>query len=416
MMSRKAVHSIHCSEGVSESMTRGTRLTSGGAELAELLSLTMQSGASDLHLRLGESPFLRVGGKLIRVPQYQPLASEHLQRYAAELVGSRGLQQLDSHGSIDGALTGPNQGRFRFNIFRQQNQISIALRLLDEHVRGLGELGLPESLYQLAELRDGLVVVAGPTGAGKSTTLATLIDRINRDRESHIVTIEDPIEYLHPPRKSLVNQRQIGIDAGSFHEALVASLRQDPDVILVGEIRDLETIRTAITAAETGHLVFTTVHAGSAVGVIERLISVFPAEEQTGMRRQLSLVLRAVIAQQLIKVDGRRQATLSPSDDAPPQGRAVASEVMRVTSAVANLIAVGKSVQIRSAIESGTAQGMQTLEQDLARLVNDGMLTVQTAMAYAPNPKILQQRLQQPRAIPGIARNPGRTVRPEATS
>lgn len=357
--------------------------------LNELLLHTIQRKASDLHLRRDEPPFIRAGGQLARIENAPRLTREQLQRFAEELVGPMGLKRLDSHGSVDGAFTGPLHGRFRFNIFRQQNQISIALRLLDERVRTLAELGLPDSLYQLADLTDGLVVIAGPTGAGKSTTLATLIDRINQQRSEHIVTIEDPIEYLHPPALSLVNQRQIGIDAGSFQEALVAALRQDPDVILVGEIRDLETIRTAITAAETGHLVFTTVHAGSAVGVIERLISVFPADEQTGMRRQLSLVLRAVVAQQLIIADGRRGAESSGGKQ-----RVVASEIMRVNSAIANLIANGKSAQIVSSIESGSAAGMQTLDQDLARLVSAEELSLRSALAFAHSPSIVQQRLQ----------------------
>ena len=207
--------------------------------------------------------------------------------------------------------------RFRFNVFRRQGHFAVAFRRLEDRFRTLVELGMPESLYQLSGYPDGLVVVSGPTGSGKSTTLATLLDRINQTRQCHIVTIEDPIEYLHAPKQSLINQRQIGSDVGTFNDALVASLRQDPDVILVGEVRDLATIRTAIGPAETGHLVLTTVHASDCVGAIERLISVFPADEQPGMRKQLSLVLRTIVTQHLLIADGvadfgfpNQQATL----------------------------------------------------------------------------------------------------------
>jgi twitching motility protein PilT len=364
--------------------------------LDALLCHTIKQGASDLHLRCGEPPFVRLAGELLRIKDHPSLTSESIDAMAEELLGQRGLARLDIDGSVDGAFTGPQRSRFRFNVFRQQNEISIAIRLLEESVRSLGELGLPESLYELTALSDGLVVVAGPTGAGKSTTLATMIDRINRQRSSHIVTIEDPIEYLHVPLKSLVNQRQVGIDAGSFQESLVASLRQDPDVILVGEIRDLNTIRTAITAAETGHLVLTTVHAGSAAGVIERLVSVFPADEQPGVRRQLAFVLKAVIYQQLILADGPadQMGAADRASDVRSSRRVVASEILRVNSAVANLIASGKSAQILSAMESGTAQGMQTFDQDLARLVHEGRLTRRTAAVFAQNPAIVNDRLQ----------------------
>src|SRR5262249_41993629 len=204
---------------------------------------------------------------------------------------------------------------------------------LEDRFRGLAELGLPESLYELCNLPDGLVVVCGPTGAGKSTTLATMLDRVNQTRRCHVITIEDPIEYIHPPALSLISQRQVGSDAGTFNDALVASLRQDPDVILVGEIRDLATIRTAITAAETGHLVFTTVQAGDCVGAVERLVSVFPADEQAGVRRQLSLVLRAIIAQHLLIVDGAGGNLNGNGQPALPvrRSRVAVSEVLTVT-------------------------------------------------------------------------------------
>ena len=273
-------------------------------------------------------------------------------------------------------------------------------------------MGFSETLYRLCDLPDGLIVVAGPTGAGKSTTLATLLDRVNQTRPCHMVTIEDPIEYIHQTHKALVNQRQVGTDVSSFYEALVASLRQDPDVILVGEIRDLNTIRTAIVAAETGHLVFTTVHAGDCVGAIERLVAVFPADEQDGIRRQLSMVLRAVIAQHLVIADGTAHQP-HPAEHAgegegngagvpPPRrrSRVVTSEVLMVTPAVANLIATAKSNQISSAMESGGAAGMQTLEQDLARLWVTGQISEATAVAMARNAGVLRDRAARMRARP----------------
>ena len=359
--------------------------------LRELLTHCVEIGASDLHVSSGQEPFYRNDGVLRRTGGWPVLSAEDVQLIAEALAEGRDLSGWKS-GAIDGATTEAG-GRFRYNIFRRQNAVAIAIRRLEERIRTLSELGLPDSLYELADLKDGLVIVAGPTGSGKSTTLATLIDRVNREHQSHIITIEDPIEYVHPPRKSLVNQRQVGVDSESFDASLVASLRQDPDVILVGEIRELSTIRTAITAAETGHLVFTTVHAGDCVGVIERITSVFPADEQPGVRRQLALVLKAVIAQQLLVADGSAVNADEKAGSRRVARRVLASEVMRVTSAVGNLIATGKSAQIMSSIESGAAQGMKTLDQDLARLIHKGMISERTAAAYAQNPTIVQDRL-----------------------
>jgi twitching motility protein PilT len=230
------------------------------------------------------------------------------------------------------------------------------------------------------------VLLAGPTSSGKSTTLATLIDRINSTRQCHLITIEDPVEYIHKSRLSLVSQRQIGIDAPSFYDALVSALRQDPDVILVGEIRDLPTMRTAITAAETGHLVFATVHAGDTTGAIERVIAVFPGEEQDGIRRQLSFVLRAAITQHLLPADGLEEVRTGSGK------RVIASEVMRITGAISNLIATGRTGQIYSAIETGMEKGMQTLEQDLARLWTNGVISEAAALALTRSPDILRNR------------------------
>ncbi|MEM1228575.1 MAG: PilT/PilU family type 4a pilus ATPase [Planctomycetota bacterium] len=366
----------------------------GSAEdrLHQLLDHCVALGASDLHLGSGELPFFRNRGRMLRAEGYSELDAGQIRDLAHFMVGESLDDQMSRRGAIDGSLTGRDGSRYRFNVYVSQGVMAIAIRRLDDTIRPLSELGLPDSLYSLADLRDGLVVVSGPTGSGKSTTLATLIDRINREHQSHIITIEDPVEYLHPSQRSLVHQRQLGIDCPSFQDALVASLRQDPDVILVGEIRELETIRIAITAAETGHLVFTTVHAGDSVGVIERITSVFPAEEQAGVRRQLALVLRANISQKLIVADGPAVVADEKRGSNEVKRRVIASEIMRVNSAVANLVASGKSQQIYSVIESGSNAGMQTLDQDLARLMKQGLISERTAMAYAHNPAIVADR------------------------
>ncbi len=371
--------------------------------LVEMLVECVQRDASDLHLSPGSPPFFRIHGELVPRENTPILPAEFLETMAHELMVGFDPSSLRTTGSVDGAMTSADGTRFRFNVFRRQGRLAIALRRLEDRFRTLAELGVPESLYQLCELPDGLVVVCGPTGAGKSTTLASLIDRINQTRRCHLVTIEDPIEYLHGPGLSLINQRQVGSDAGSFNDALVASLRQDPDVVLVGEIRDLATIRTAITAAETGHLVFTTVHAGDCVGALERLVSVFPADEQAGIRRQLSLVLRTIIAQHLLIADG--PAGMAASNP-KRRRRVVASEVLMVTPAVGNLIATGKSSQVYSTMETGATMGMQTLEHDLARLVAQGWISEGTANTMARNPAVLRDRIQlfrKPNHRPGGA-------------
>lgn len=380
------------SESSNATHSTSTALTRQSARelLSELLTACVAEGASDLHLSSGQRPFFRADGKLRRIDGSPVLSGDDVLQVASVLAG-RDLTQW-TKGAIDGATTEAG-GRFRFNLFRKQNETAVAIRRLEERIRSLDELGLPDSLYALSGLKDGLVIVAGPTGSGKSTTLATLIDHINRQHNAHIITIEDPIEYIHPPQNSLVNQRQIGVDSDSFNDALVASLRQDPDVILVGEIRELETIRTAITAAETGHLVFATVHAPDCMGVIERIVSVFPTAEQAGVRRQLALVLKSVIAQHLMVADGPAVVADEKAGNRDVARRVLASEIMQVNSAIANLIASGKSAQILSLIESGGASGMRTLDQNLAELMHQGMISARTADAYAQNPGIVQDRL-----------------------
>lgn len=368
----------------------------------QLLGRCVAQDASDLHLSPDLPPHLRLHGELVELTDLPPVSAQQTRALAIELMHRMTGDNINvddlikARGSIDGAMTSKDGVRFRFNLFRRRGEMAIALRRLEDRFRTLTELGIPDSLYHLCQLRDGLVVISGPTGAGKSTTLAALLDHVNRNRSGHIITIEDPIEYIHKRVRCVINQRQVGLDAPSFNDALVASLRQDPDVVLVGEIRDLDTIRTAITAAETGHLVFTTLHAGDCVGSIERLVSVFPSDEQDGIRRQLSLVLRGVVAQHLL-----------PGTDGC--SRVAASEVLMVTPAVANLIATSKSAQIYSSIELGSSHGMQTLEQDLARLWATGRIAETTAVAMARNVPVMRDRAAMLRRgmAPSGSRNGG---------
>ena len=361
--------------------------------LESLFAECEAAGASDIHIGAGVAPRLRVHGVLSPIPgraEVSPalchalgiaIAASAMPGDCDDPVAESG-RRLFSVGSIDGATTSPKGFRYRFNVFRENGAAAIALRRLDDEFLSLEQLGLPSRLADFCGMSDGLVIVTGPTGSGKSTTLATLINQINRTRDGHIITIEDPVEYVHKSKRCLVRQRQIGRDATGFYPALVESLRQDPDVVLVGEIREINTIRTAITAAETGHLVFTTLHAGDCVGAIERLTSVFPPGEQDGMRRQLSLVLRGIFAQHL----------LSPAQSG---GRRVAcGELMMVTPAIANLIATGKGVQIYSAIETGGALGMRSLEQSLAELFSAGKIGEQSAVTMARYPELLKDWLR----------------------
>ncbi|WP_397381888.1 type IV pilus twitching motility protein PilT [Prosthecobacter sp.] len=366
-------------------------------QLEPLLDRCLDLGASDLHLASDAAPYFRVQG-VLRSDESSPAIPEaQMERWAREITGQSSGPVVRDTGSYDGALTSRRGVRFRINIYKVRGRIHLALRRLDDRFRPLSELGLPDSLNQLCLQPYGLVVIAGPTGSGKTTTLATLLDHINQTRRCHLITIEDPVEYVHHSNLALVNQRQLGLDTPSFNDALVAAMRQDPDVILVGEIRDLTTIRTAITAAETGHLVFTTVHAGDCVGAIERMVSVFPAGEQDCIRRQLALVLRAVVAQHLVVADGpgRKQRG---NDDKEPKGRRVlAAEILMASQAVANLIATGKSNQIYSAMESGTQQGMQTMEHSLATLYLRGDISEQTVNGLARKPAQVYERASRMR-------------------
>ena len=365
--------------------------------LKSVFAICEATAASDVHLAAGQVPRLRIQGRLAPHPAFPAFDAETVDEIAMELgletlpVGcpdgtERVRLTLLREGALDGAVTSPSGSRYRFNLFRDAGRTAVALRRLNAAFKSLADLGLPAKLADFCTSPDGLVIVTGPTGSGKSTTLATLIDTVNQTREGHIITIEDPIEFVHASRRCLVNQRQVGRDAKSFNDALVEALRQDPDVILVGEIRDLPTFRTAVTAAETGHLVFATMHAGDCAGAVERFVSVFPAEEQEGVRRQLALVLRGIFAQHLLPgIAG---------------GRVPACELLINTTAVANLIATGRTAQLYSLLETGTRAGMVTLDQSLADLLARGLISEQVGLALTRNPEMLRTRLRLERNRP----------------
>ncbi|MBO4287785.1 MAG: PilT/PilU family type 4a pilus ATPase [Kiritimatiellae bacterium] len=361
--------------------------------LESLFSVCEENHASDIHLATGQKPRFRIRGALVEKGDYRPFDVKAIDAITMDLGlvtlplgcpdGTERIRTtLLRDGSIDGAVSSLSGARYRFNLFRERDRHAVALRRLDGEFHTFPELGLPRRLADFCNENDGLVVVTGPTGSGKSTTLATMIDLINHTRPGHIITIEDPIEFLHTTDRCLVNQRQVGRDTRSFNDALVDALREDPDVILVGEIRDIDTIRTALRAAETGHLVFTTLHAGDCAGAVERLISVFPADEQSSARHQLALVLRGIFAQHLLP-------------NADKSGRVPAYELLVNTAAVANLIATGRTAQIYSLLETNSALGMCTLEKSLTDLVLGGKILEQSALAFSRNAEALKRRIDR---------------------
>ncbi|MDU7886186.1 MAG: type IV pilus twitching motility protein PilT [Clostridium perfringens] len=345
--------------------------------LAELLELTVKEGASDLHLTVGISPIIKVNGKLVRL-EHEILRPEDTEAYAREILQDA-YEKYDAIGEYDTSYSIHGKGRFRVNIYKQRNSTALAIRVISLDMPTLDSLGYPETLKDICNLKRGLVLVTGPTGSGKSTTLAALINEINSNRESHIITIEDPIEFLHKHNKSIVNQREIGKDTLSYERALKAALREDPDVILIGEMRDLETISTAITAAETGHLVFSTLHTIGAAKTIDRIVDVFPPHQQEQIKIQLASVLQIIISQQLVEtVDGDRNAAL---------------EIMVATPAIKNLIREGKTHQIESSIQTGSKYGMRTMDMELSNLYREGVITQETAMNSAIDREILSRLL-----------------------
>nr|WP_320115823.1 PilT/PilU family type 4a pilus ATPase [uncultured Desulfuromonas sp.] len=347
--------------------------------IIELLSLVRFQKASDLHLSGGLPPTLRIGGAM-RSGDCSPFNPKEVEQLLDQILSTRHKEILRERMSVDLGIEIAEVGRFRVAVYFQRGLMTAAFRILADGMPSFTSLGLPESLSGLPKLRDGLVLITGATGSGKSTTLATIINEINRTSERTIITIEDPIEYMHGNLNSIVFQRELHTDVPSFASAMRDALRSDPDVILVGEMRDLETIRTAITAAETGHLVLSTLHSRDATSSVNRIVGAFPAGEQGQIRQQLSTSLRAVVSQRLLPghVGG---------------GRVPAVEIMFINTGIANLIRQAKDEMIYSAIETGLREGMQTMEQSLIRLVHNGHITMETALQAARRPDLLKQRL-----------------------
>ena len=347
-------------------------------DFADLLMDVVARRASDLHITAGAPPMVRVRGRLVGVEGYPRLTPTDTREVVYSILTNDQRQKLETEWQIDFAYSVPGHARFRVNAYFQRSAIGAAFRLIPADIVSIDDLGLPTAVHDFTKKPRGLVLVTGPTGSGKSTTLAALVDLVNSTRTDHIMTVEDPIEFLHKHKNCIVNQREVGADTHGFAPALKHVLRQDPDVILVGEMRDLETIGTAITAAETGHLVFATLHTQDAPQTIDRIIDVFPPHQQQQVRVKLSTTLQGVVTQQLI-----------PTADG--KGRAVACEVMVATPAIRNLIREGKVHQIYSSMQAGGRYGMQTMDMSLAQHVKSGRITQQIAFERCHDPEELQR-------------------------
>jgi twitching motility protein PilT len=352
-------------------------------EIDDLLRIAVERKASDLHLKVGNYPCMRIDGELTPLGEQPRISAEDMLSMAFSMMSNRQKQKFKENAELDLAYGVAGLGRFRVNVFQQRGNVGVVLRVIPTKIRTLEDLYLPAIVEKICDEPRGLVLVTGVTGSGKSTTLAAIIDRINATRPEHIITIEDPIEFLHRDKKGFVNQREVEVDTSSFAVALRASLRQDPDVILVGEMRDLETIGTAVLAAETGHLVFSTLHTLDAVETINRIIAVFPPPEQKQIRLQLAATLRAVLSQRLVRrADGA--------------GRVPAVEVMIATAHIRECIMVPEKTRlIREAIAAGTSQyGMQTFDQSLYDLYQQGLISYEVALENASNPDDFKLRVQ----------------------
>jgi twitching motility protein PilT len=349
--------------------------------IEDLMEEVIERGGSDLHLSAGLPPYIRISGKLTPT-EHEPMTAESCQRLIFSMLNNTQRKQLEQTWELDCSYGVKGLARFRVNVYKDRGTYAACLRALSSKIPSMDTLGLPNIVRELSEKPRGLILVTGPTGSGKSTTLASMINNINMTRPEHILTVEDPIEFVYEPIKSLIHQRQIGEDTKSFANALRAALREDPDVILVGEMRDLETISLAISAAETGHLVFGTLHTSSAAQTVDRMIDVFPPEQQQQVRVQLSGSLVAVLSQTLVP-----KANPKPGE----YGRVMAQEIMVVTPAIANMIREGKTPQIYGAIQTGGKLAMQTLEKVLADLYKAGTISFEAAMSKTSRPDELQR-------------------------
>lgn len=344
-----------------------------------LLEMVSKTKASDLHITVGLPPMLRVNGKLIRTGQ-SPLMPEDTEKIVESILTTKQMSELEQKGEIDCSISASSKFRFRVNCFKQRNSYAAALRSVDSSILSIKDLKLPDNIVDFTTKSKGLVLVTGPTGSGKSTTLAALIDIINTNYERHIITLEDPVEFLHSHKKSIVNQREIGTDSKDFKTALRASLREDPDVILVGEMRDHESISIALTAAETGHLVFSTLHTIGAAKTIDRIIDVFPPSQQQQIKVQLSMTLEGVISQQLLQ-------------HASGNSRIVATEMMFCTPAIRNMIREGKTHQINNAILSGGSSGMVSMDNSLIKLYKQREISYDDLMLYCMDCQYIKQSI-----------------------
>ncbi len=345
-------------------------------ELEKLLHEVVERKASDLHITVGERPKLRIDGRIVNSYCEQMLTPRDTQQLAYSFLNEKQKKQFEVDGELDLSFSIQRMSRFRVNVFRQRGSVAIAIRQIPFNVMDLEMLGLPREAIELAEKPSGLILITGPTGTGKSTTLAAYIDKINSEREGHIITIEDPIEYIHKHKKCIVNQREVGSDTKTFKDALKYALRQDPDIILIGEMRDLETIQTALTIAETGHLALATLHTSNCAQTINRIIDVFPPYQQVQVRTQLSFVLRGIISQVLVPKIGRK-------------GRVMACEVMIATPAIRALIRDDKAHQIYSLIQAGQKYGMQTMNQSLYQLYINKAAAIDDIIRLTSDPEEL---------------------------
>jgi twitching motility protein PilT len=347
-------------------------------DFADIITKVVQRGASDLHITAGAPPTVREKGKLIPLPGYPTLTTNQTRAIVYGILNNSQRQRLEENLQLDFAYSVPRMARFRINCYFQRGTLAAAFRLIPSDIKTIEQLGLPKTLHEFVAKPRGLVLVTGPTGSGKSTSLAAVINEINEQRHEHILTIEDPIEFLHAHKSCIVNQREIGTDAETFALGLKAALRQDPDVILVGEMRDLETISTALTAAETGHLVFATLHTQDTASTVDRIIDVFPSEQQEQVRAQLAMALQGIVTQQLLpRADG--------------SGRICACEILMPTAAIRNLIREGKTHQIYSVLQTSGQHGMQTMDAALAELVRGGVITRALAESRSSSPGELRR-------------------------